>query len=280
MSSSDWLNADGATPDWIAAQYSAGQVRLWAMQGASVIGQRVLGPVAPSVAAMQAAMGDAPAGPIPVVMADLSGLWPDHDDIPPEAPAPAALRPVPLGGRFWRIGGLRQGRARVSGHLALAAGILAAQPQFDGVICLPGPQSLWLRVSAAEICHFQAYPTGDLLSCLGGAEAADQVTRAPEILAAAQEDALSRPHRAYGRLSALRGGAGTDASELAGLLIGIELADAKPYWLGQMVAVAGPAPLTPLYADALERQGTAVLRPGADAALLAGLHGVWQRLGV
>ncbi|MDO5706015.1 MAG: 2-dehydro-3-deoxygalactonokinase, partial [Paracoccus sp. (in: a-proteobacteria)] len=143
-----------------------------------------------------------------------------------------------------------------------------ASPGFDGVICQPGATTTWARISAQEICHFACFPTGDLLDHLSPRNGG---TTGDTGFDAALDAALAQPHRAYGRLATT-----TSRAELAGLLIGLELAAAKPYWLGERVVVLGDPALMPLYARALTTQGVQAATGNAEAALLAGLYAAFQ----
>ena len=162
------------------------------------------------------------------------------------------------------------------------AGALAMMPGFDGVICLPGTHSKWAHVSAGEVVSFQTYLTGEMYALLsqgsvlrhgmlgdGWDDAAfDQ----------AVSDALSRPERVGARLFGIRAEgllaglpAASAKARLSGLLIGTELAGARPYWLGQAVAIVGSEGISTLYARALKGLGgEARLVRGGDA-VLAGL---------
>lgn len=162
------------------------------------------------------------------------------------------------------------------------AGALALCPDFDGVLCLPGTHTKWAHVSAGEIVSFQTFMTGEMFDLLsrhsvlrhgmadGGWEDASFLD--------AVSDALSRPERIAARLFSLRAEgliAGLSSQKararLSGLLIGIELAGAKPYWLGRAVALIGSEGLSRIYARALEQQGiTAQILPGT-ACTIAGL---------
>ena len=65
-------------------------------------------------------------------------------------------------------------------------------------------------------------------------------------------------------------------ARLSGLLIGAELAAARPFWLGQQVAVVGANNLSQIYADALAAQGVpATVADGARMAL-AGLQAAYR----
>ncbi len=180
--------------------------------------------------------------------------------------------------------GLRQNTPAdvMRGEETQIAGALALTPDFDGVFCLPGTHSKWVHVSAGEVVSFQTFMTGELFALL----AAQSVLRhsiAPEGFDAAAfdtavSDALSRPDRIAARLFTLRAeNLLTDASpvaarsRLSGLLIGIELAAAKPYWLGQPVTLIGAEALCGNYARALRTQGLAPHILSAEECTLAGL---------
>ncbi|MGL5010534.1 MAG: 2-dehydro-3-deoxygalactonokinase [Paracoccaceae bacterium] len=171
------------------------------------------------------------------------------------------------------------------------AGALALQPGFDGVLCLPGTHAKWAQVSAGEVVSFQTYMTGELFALLStqsvlrhgmGEEGWDDGA-----FDAGLSDALSRPEKIAARLFGLRaegliGGLTAVAakSRLSGLLIGIELAAARPYWLGQAVTIVGAEGLAASYARALQAQGvTAALLPATECTL-AGLASLYQREGV
>jgi 2-dehydro-3-deoxygalactonokinase len=169
------------------------------------------------------------------------------------------------------------------------AGVLALQPGFDGVICLPGTHSKWVHVSAGEVVSFQTFMTGELFALLStqsvlrhGMAGAGWDDAAFDT---ALSDALSRPDRIGAKLFALRAEgliAGLDPAaaraRLSGLLIGIELAAAKPYWLGQPIAIVGAEGLAASYARALSAQGaTPQVIPG-DGCTLAGLAAARTRI--
>ena len=94
----------------------------------------------------------------------------------------------------------------------------------------------------------------------------------------ALSDALSRPERLGARLFSLRAEGllnnlshSEARARLSGLLIGVELAATKAYWLGQPVAVVGADRLAALYARALTAQGAAPCLLSVRDATLAGL---------
>ena len=60
-------------------------------------------------------------------------------------------------------------------------------------------------------------------------------------------------------------------ARLSGLLIGLELAAARPYWLGQNVVVLGASTLAGVYATAMAAQEVPARRLDAQELTLAGL---------
>ncbi|MCA3508248.1 MAG: 2-dehydro-3-deoxygalactonokinase [Rhodobacter sp.] len=165
------------------------------------------------------------------------------------------------------------------------AGALALMPGFDGVLCLPGTHSKWVQVSAGEVVSFQTFMTGELFALLSAqsvlrhgiaAEGWDDAA-----FAAGLSETLSRPERIGAGLFALRAEgliAGLSApaakARLSGLLIGLELAGSRAYWLGQPIAIIGADRLSALYAQALTAQGASPRLLSARDAVIAGLTAV------
>ena len=180
--------------------------------------------------------------------------------------------------------GLKQARPAdvMRGEETQIAGALALHPAFDGVMCLPGTHSKWAQISAGEVVSFQTYLTGELFALLSHHSVLRHGMAGGGWDDAAFDgglsDALSRPDRIGAQLFTLRAeGLIADLSpaaaraRLSGLLIGVELAAAKPYWLGQPVTLIGADALCQSYARALATQGlTARLLPATDCTL-AGL---------
>ena len=162
------------------------------------------------------------------------------------------------------------------------AGALALMPLFDGVLCLPGTHSKWVQISAGEVVSFQTFMTGELFALLSEHSVLRHGMQGSGWDDAAFDtglsDALSRPDRIAARLFSLRAeglitglAPAAARSRLSGLLIGIELAAAKPYWLGQPIALVGADGLAAAYARAIKAQGTeAQVLPATDCTL-AGL---------
>lgn len=160
-------------------------------------------------------------------------------------------------------------------------GFLALNPKWDGVICLPGETTHWAQISADEIVSFQSFVTTQLFFARGYGAANSWSLSA---LREATDDTMSKPERLAARLGELAAHAqrdSKDATDLNGLLwgylIGAELVAARPYWLGQNLALIGPDDLTAPYAAALEAQGLPVTRAETAPMVLAGLVQAWRR---
>jgi len=180
--------------------------------------------------------------------------------------------------------GLSQDRPAdvMRGEETQIAGALALNPGFDGVLCLPGTHAKWTQVSAGEVVSFQTFMTGEMFALLSTQSVLRHGMAAEGFDGAAfdagVDEALSRPNDLAARLFRLRAegllhGLSPVAarSRLSGLLIGAELAAAKPYWLGQPVALVGAEGLSSAYARALAAQGVAARILPATDCTLAGL---------
>lgn len=168
------------------------------------------------------------------------------------------------------------------GEETQVAGVLALNRSFDGVICLPGTHSKWAHVSAGEVVSFQTFMTGEMFALLSQGSVLRHGMAAggwdEAAFDAALSEALSRPERLGAKLFSIRAEgliAGLPSAaaraRLSGLLIGVELAAARPYWLGQGVTVVGSEGLAASYARALRAQGVEPRVVSGTDAVLAGL---------
>ena len=168
------------------------------------------------------------------------------------------------------------------------AGFLAQRPDFDGVLCLPGTHTKWAHISAGEIVSFQTVMTGELFALLSAHSVLRHSVGDGWDAAAfrdAVNDAMSRPQSIAAQLFTLRANSllhdqspAIANARLSGLLIGLELAATKPYWLGRDIALIGADKLTAIYAQALENQGLAPMRHSGDEMTLAGLSAAYAGL--
>lgn len=291
------------TPDWIAVDWGTSQLRAYAMVGGEVHGERAsdqgMGRLTPQ--GFEPALLDLiadwlGAAPMQIVVCGMAGARQGWIEAPyrqvPCAPVRSgAFVAAPASDPRLRVQilpGLSQAAPAdvMRGEETQIAGLLALDPGFDGVVCLPGTHSKWARVSAGEVVSFQTFMTGELFALLSTqsvlrhgmtAELAGDPVDA-DAFAGGLSQALSRPERLAAQLFALRAegllqGLAPSAARarLSGLLIGAELAAARPYWLGQRVALIGAPALAQRYAAALALQGLDAQSLDGRACTLAGL---------
>lgn len=292
---------------WIAVDWGTSNLRAWAMGEAEIIahaesdkGMGKLKPDQFEAALLEIAtpwLGDKTL----VLACGMVGArqgWTEaaYRAVPCTPTDPAGLTKVATGDPRLDVRiapGLSQDRPAdvMRGEETQLAGALALHPGFDGVFCLPGSHSKWAQVSAGEVVSFQTYMTGELFALLStGSVLRHSLTAEGWDDIAFDEglsEALSRPDRIAARLFSLRAEGllhglppAKARSRLSGLLIGIELAGAKPYWLGQRVKLIGAEKLAASYARALGTQGLKTDRLDATACTLAGLSALYAKLKV
>ncbi|MDO8881679.1 2-dehydro-3-deoxygalactonokinase [Pseudotabrizicola sp.] len=294
------------TPDWIAVDWGTSNLRVWAMGSEGVLASAasedgmgrlardqfeasLLSLIAPwlgvdvtpvivcGMAGSRQGWHEAPYRAVPCTPLDRAGLVRVK-----VADARAAVYIAP---------GLKQAKPAdvMRGEETQIAGALALHPAFDGVMCLPGTHSKWAQISAGEVVSFQTFMTGEMFALL----AEHSVLRHGMASGGWDDvafdlglsDALSRPDRIGAQLFTLRAEgliadlpAAQARARLSGLLIGVELAAAKPYWLGQPITLIGAEALCHSYARALATQGvTARILPATECTL-AGLASLARQL--
>lgn len=171
------------------------------------------------------------------------------------------------------------------------SGFLSLNKDFYGIICLPGSHTKWVHVSAGELVSFQTFMTGELFSLISKLSVLkhnmDHDSWDNDVFLSSVADAMSKPATFSAALFSMRAQSlvSKDADQfdqnlarLSGLLIGMELAAARPYWLGQEIAVLGDAKIAKAYTDALQGQGAPVLRADAERMTLEGLKFAYKSL--
>ena len=262
-------------PDWVGVHALDGQMTAWAMQGSTAL-QSLSAQGVPTQDSLLALIGPWLAdAPMPVLVSGGGG---------PAQPVPSgpATRPVPVSVADPRllvaqIPSLSQTEPpdQMQGQVSLIAGFLALNPGWDGVICLPGQQSVWAHVSADEVVSFQTFLTAEMAGMLAAHPSIDRGWE-DGAFDGALPTTLARPERLMAALSSLRAASDASMAQLWGLLIGAELAAAKSYWLGQNLAVIGADAPARLYAHALETQGVPATLADAPRMALAGLVAAYR----
>ncbi|MCR8550341.1 2-dehydro-3-deoxygalactonokinase [Salipiger sp. P9] len=263
-------------PDWIAGEWAQGHLRLWQMAADdTVLAQMAPAPGRDAAEALARLLPELAPG-VPVLISGAADL--PFPAVPCKPPVMARARDG--AGGLHLLPGVAQARPAdiLEGEETRVAGFLALNPRFDGVVCLPGAQSRWVHVSAGEIVSFRSFLTGTLGRLLAAPEALGPALGTGWDEAAfleAVDQAMGRPAGFAGDLSAILAESrlhdlspAVALARLWGLLIGMELAAAKPYWLGQSVAILDEGETAARYRAALAAQGVpAVLADGARMAL-------------
>ena len=264
--------SDETKTEWAGAEFDGVKMRVW------IDGQLSVRTVSGKPeAVLQSMLADKQADDRAV----LRSGWPD-----------AALKPVPSAVALEPIDGLLPGLSQNSPadlmryQSGRIRGFLAGFPEFDGVLCLVGQTTVWAHISAGEVVSFRSFLTAELFSIIQSFDALPATdTLNTEVFTAALNHAISRPGAIAADLAGLRaqlalGQADRSAvaSRLAGLLIGIELAAAKPYWLGQEIVVIGNGQWAGHYLAALTAQGLAAKQADGEAMAHAGLIAAWQAM--
>ena len=284
------------TPDWIAVDWGTSRLRAWAMGSSGILteggSERGMGSLAPNEfePALLEVIGDWLDGPADVVACGMVGArqgWVEasYRTVPCTPLGPPLTRAPTTDPRLsvWIAPGLSQARPAdvMRGEETQVAGFLKLNPNYDGVVCLPGTHTKWVHVSAGEVVSFATFMTGELFDLLsrqsvlrhGMEDGWDD-----DAFLEAVSEAMARPERLAGQLFGLRAAGllrqlqGNSArARLSGLLIGAELAAAKPYWLGQSIALVGDEALARIYATGLRAQAVEPIQTDPKAMTLAGL---------
>jgi 2-dehydro-3-deoxygalactonokinase len=160
------------------------------------------------------------------------------------------------------------------------------EPDFTGLVCVPGTHSKWVRIEAGRIVEFSTYMTGELFSVIAQhsilAHAVETEGPAPvdgQPFREGLSAAIAAPTALTASLFRLRAAQllgfeqrAEGAARLSGLLIGTELADAlRRHATLRSVRLIGAGSLGRLYEAALVAQGLDVTVVDAEQASRLGL---------
>ncbi len=263
--------------DWIGAVATAQNVQVWAA-GAEPDAPPLTVPLMPGTTRLSEVVAGLTArlprkADRPVIFCGAAGVAPRA--LPCRPFAPGCLQPAGPPG-VWHMPGLQQHAPQTLLPAATAlqlAGCLAADPAFDGVICLTGPTSVWAEVSAGEVVSVTLLMSGALAEAIAVSPAFATLPSGTELsldtFDADLAETLSRPERLLRLLAEAPALPALEArARLYAALIGAELAAARPWWLGRRLRVLGPR--AALYLRALAAQGAPASEGSANAALIAG----------
>lgn len=297
------------TPDWIAADWGTTNLRVWGLssEGAVVCaassakGMSKLDPSEFELALLEL-IGSwlaEKAGTL-VVACGMVGARQGWVEVPyqqaPCAPLAkeivyAAVRDARL--RVAILAGVSQMTPHpdvMRGEETQIAGLLLERPGYEGVVCLPGTHTKWVRIHAGAILRFQTFMTGELFELLRVhsvlRHSIDSTSWDNDEFASAVGAAFARPESVAARLFGIRAGSLLAVLEsraanarLSGILIGAELAAAaSDFWSGQEITIIGAARQAEIYAAALralDRESTIV---DGTHVTLAGLKSAYGKI--
>lgn len=270
---------------WLAANLDGLTLTVWTVTGTTPAPAQVLHLPDGRPAALAQALRQAMGGTACPVVLGGSSLVPPRPV--PVAPADLPLHETRLEGlEVHALPGLSQAApcGAMHGALARLSGFLQLNPDWDGVVCLPGAVTHWVQVSAREAVSFQSALTGQLAQATAqamGLETAGDWDKA--VLTDAAADGIAKPELLAARLASVQAAAvlgqmpaATARARIWGLLLGAELAAARPYWLGQNLALIAEPQAQALYSAALEAQAVPVSLADPDRMALEGLTRAWN----
>ena len=170
---------------------------------------------------------------------------------------------------------------------------LALNGLADGLVCMPGTHSKWVRLEDGHVRRFSTAMTGEVFGLMATQSTLKHFTEGhqpatfaelPAFRAAARE-ALAAPEALLRALFTVRsapllakgGQADEVAARLSGLLIGAEIAGMKAPPGSEVMLVAGDS-LAETYATALAVAGLTVERLSSEEMAIAGLFHAAQLL--
>ncbi|SPH18742.1 putative 2-dehydro-3-deoxygalactonokinase DgoK1 [Defluviimonas aquaemixtae] len=302
------MSVSAPRPEWIAVDWGTSHLRLWRMPRSGValdrtdsdkgMGRLTRDQFEPVL--LDLVQNDLPAeGHLTVICCGMAGSrqgWSEARYLAVPSAPPSIAQATHVQTRSPSLSvhilpGLSQASPAdvMRGEETQISGFLSTEPDFDGVLCLPGTHSKWAHVSAGEVVSFRTFMTGELFALLSGQSVLRHSLASsgldPESFSGAVAHVMSRPEGLAGDLFSLRAESllsGLDAtaarSRLSGLLIGAELAAARSYWLGRDIVIAGESGIASAYQIALAAQGADPRMVDAEEMTLNGLRAAYAQL--
>lgn len=259
---------------------------------------------APLLRARLETLGIAPTTPVPVVVCGMAGArrgWCEADYVAVPAPPLACLNQAvsifEAGLDVRILPGLAQNTADepdvMRGEETQLLGFHKAEPNFSGIVCLPGTHNKWVRVTQGQVMAFHTAMTGEIFALLSRHSVLRHVINGETHFApgepgftAGLAEVFAKPSqwplalfsiRAAGLLHGQTGKGA--AARLSGLLVGVEVAAALSSMPGTCeVALLASGALSPLYAQAVAQAGWQCRLFDADSLTLAGLQHAARQL--
>jgi 2-dehydro-3-deoxygalactonokinase len=169
------------------------------------------------------------------------------------------------------------------------AGFINNNPDFNGVVCLPGTHSKWVNVKEGQITSFKTFMTGELFDVISNhtlirhsisIKGWDQAG-----FEAGIHEGFNNPGSIASDLFSLRAEFivndldGDEArSTLSGLLLGVELSGSQSYWKNNNVTIIGSQIMSNNYHQGLKILGGQSQLFSLETATLSGLSFAYREL--
>ena len=168
------------------------------------------------------------------------------------------------------------------GEETQVAGFLASEPDYCGVVCLPGTHTKWVSVDQGIVGAFQTFMTGELFTLLAQhsilRHSISDGGEDPAAFMLAARKAVQNPESIALTLFGLRATSLLNEPEpqaarakLSGMIIGHEIGVARSIWQGSPVAIIGTSKLASRYLAVLEAEGADTRLIDTRIATLSGL---------
>ncbi|GAB5505080.1 MAG: 2-dehydro-3-deoxygalactonokinase [Rhizobiaceae bacterium] len=292
--------------DWVAVDWGTTHMRAWLMRAdGTAIGRRRSDKGMGSLRreefepALVALLGDACGGRrLPAIVCGMAGArqgWAEaaYVAVPCAPPSISEATQVPADSLDVRIlPGVKQNAPAdvMRGEETQIAGLLAGEPGFEGVVCLPGTHSKWAAIADGRIVRFSTFMTGELFALISGQSVLRHSVASDVWDQAAFDEAvgetIEKPNAGMAKLFALRAEGllhglepAAARARLSAYLIGAEIAAAREvYALEGRIAVVGAAGIAKAYGAALTSIGAEVRYLDAERTTLMGLTAAYAEL--
>lgn len=298
-------------PDWIAVDWGSSFVRAWAMtqQGqvlaaqSSDQGATKLRPDQFEATLLSLIQDWLPkSGTLPIVICGMAGSrqgWQEAAYLPIPLKLTQELSATRVATQDFRLNlfilpGLKQLSPPdvMRGEETQLLGFIQQQPDFNGVVALPGTHNKWVRVQQQQILQFSTCMTGELFQLLAEQSVLRHSVQSEawsnEAFDSAVLQALEHPQGLMQRLFAIRASHLLEATapevsraRLSGELIGLELSAirAAGFIRAELpIVLIGSSKLSTLYAQALQLMGITAHVGAGEQLTLKGLSAAYQGL--
>jgi 2-dehydro-3-deoxygalactonokinase len=169
------------------------------------------------------------------------------------------------------------------------AGFINKNPDFNGVVCLPGTHTKWVNVKEGQITSFKTFMTGELFGVISNHTLIRHSISIKGWNQAGFEagihEGFNNPGSIASDLFSLRAesivndlGRDQARSTLSGLLLGVELNGAQTFWENSNVIIIGSQLLSNNYLQGLKILGGQSQLFSLETATLSGLSFAYREL--